>query len=134
MSGGVKYDQNKAPMDLLPNEALMQISRVLDMGAKKYGRYNWRKGMDWSRVISASMRHLTAFNDGEDIDPESGISHVAHAACNLMFLLTYIVEHPELDNRYDKEQKQERSGRTTGSIESIEESNQELKATGSESG
>ena len=103
MSEAKKFDSSKPSMDLLPAEALREITKALDFGAAKYGRFNWRKGIQWSRIVSASMRHLTAFNDGEDVDPESGLSHLAHLGCNVMFLLQYIKEHPELDDRYKAE-------------------------------
>lgn len=100
MSGGRKNDSEKPQMDLLDTTALVELAKVLDFGAKKYDRFNWKAGIKWSRVISAAMRHITAFNNGEDVDPETGISHMAHAMCNCMFLLNYIKEHPELDDRY----------------------------------
>ena len=52
------------------------------------------------RPLAAAMRHIMAFNDGEDKDPESGLSHLAHAACCIMFLLEFEKTHPELDDRY----------------------------------
>jgi hypothetical protein len=73
---------------------------VLKFGADKYAEHNWRKGFAWSRPLAAAMRHLTAFNDGEDKDPESGLSHLAHAACCIMFLLEFEKTHKELDDRY----------------------------------
>jgi len=108
---GVKYDQGKPEMDLLPREALVEIAKGFGFGANKYGRFNWRKGLHWSRVYSALQRHLTAWNAGEDFDPESKLNHLAHAGCNLMFLLTYLEEHPELDDRYGKEAQKEESRR-----------------------
>ena len=100
MSSGVKHDSEKPRMDLLSTKALIQVAKVMGMGAKKYGDSNWRGGLAWSRVIGAALRHLTAFNDGENIDPESGLSHIAHLSCCAMFLLEYIETHPELDDRY----------------------------------
>lgn len=105
MSAGVKHDQDKPPMDLLSREALVQIANVMGYGAKKYSSHNWRGGLKWSRVIAAAMRHLQAFNDGEDTDPETGLSHAAHLGCCVMFLLEYIKTHPELDDRYKKPAK-----------------------------
>lgn len=105
MSTGIKNDKDKAPMNLLSTEALIQISRVMGAGAEKYSAHNWRGGLAWSRVIAASLRHITSFNDGEDLDPETGISHIAHAACGLMFLLDYLKSHPELDDRYKAVEK-----------------------------
>ena len=99
----IKFDTDKVPMHLLSNEALKQIAAVLDFGKEKYAAHNWRRGFDWSRVLSAAMRHLHAFNDGEDKDSESGLSHLAHAGCCLMFLLEFEKTHQELDDRY-KEQ------------------------------
>lgn len=99
-SEGIKYDSDKAPMSLLSREALEQTAQVLAFGAKKYAAHNWRKGFQWSRPLSAAQRHLLAFQDGEDKDPESGLSHLAHAACCIMFLLEFEKTHPELDDRY----------------------------------
>ena len=78
-----------------------QTAAVLKFGAIKYAEHNWRKGFTWSRPLAAAMRHITAFNDGEDKDPESGLSHLAHAACCIMFLLEFEKTHPELDDRYN---------------------------------
>jgi hypothetical protein len=95
-----KHDQKKAPMELLPTAGLVEIARVLDFGRHKYAAWNWADGMAWSRLIGATMRHLSAFNAGEDKDPESGLSHLAHAGCNLMFLLQYINSNLGQDDRY----------------------------------
>ncbi len=81
-------------------EALNQTAAVLKFGADKYHAHNWRDGFVWSRPLAAAMRHIMAFNDGEDKDPESGLSHLAHAACCIMFLLEFEKTHPELDDRY----------------------------------
>lgn len=99
-AGAAKFDDSKIPLQLLPREGIEQIATVLGFGAQKYAAHNWRQGMDWSRLVGAALRHLTAFNDGEDLDPESGLSHIAHAGCCVMFLLQYIKDHPELDDRY----------------------------------
>lgn len=96
----IKHDQSKLPMHLLSTTALEEVAKVLQFGAEKYEAHNWRKGFVWSRTISAAMRHILAFNSGEDRDPESGLSHVAHAMCCLMFLLEFEKTRPELDDRY----------------------------------
>jgi hypothetical protein len=101
-TGAVKHDQGKAPMDLLPRSFLVGVAEVLDFGAKKYASHNWRKGMKWSRPYSAALRHLTAWNDGEDKDPESGLLHLKHAACNLAFLIEFIEKQIGEDDRYKK--------------------------------
>ena len=96
----IKHDQDKLPLHLLSTEAMNQTAAVLAFGAQKYAEHNWRNGFAWSRPLSAAMRHITAFNDGEDRDPESGLSHLAHAACCIMFLLEFEKTHPHLDDRY----------------------------------
>lgn len=96
----LKFDGDKLPLHLLSTEAMNQTAAVLKFGAQKYAEHNWRNGFAWSRPLSAAMRHITAFNAGEDIDPESGLSHLAHAACCIMFLLEFEKTHPHLDDRY----------------------------------
>ena len=96
----LKFDQDKLPLNLLSTEALNQTAAVLKFGADKYAEHNWRHGFAWSRPLAAAMRHLHAFNDGEDRDPESGLSHLAHCMCCIMFLLEFQKTHPELDDRY----------------------------------
>lgn len=100
LGSALKFDGDKLPLNLLSTEAMNQTAAVLKFGAQKYAEHNWRKGFTWSRPLAAAMRHLTAFNDGEDKDPESGLSHLAHAACCIMFLLEFEKTHPELDDRY----------------------------------
>jgi len=96
----MKFDTDKLPVNLLSSEALLQTAAVLKFGADKYHAHNWRDGFAWSRPLAAAMRHIMAYNDGEDKDPESGLSHLAHAACCIMFLLEFEKTHPELDDRY----------------------------------
>lgn len=99
-TGGLKYDTGKPPMSLIDRHALEAIAQVLAFGANKYAAHNWRKGIQYSRLLDAALRHLYAFADGEDLDPESGLSHVAHAGCCIVFLLGMIQDHPELDDRH----------------------------------
>lgn len=77
----------KAPLQLIPPYALEQTAWVHKFGAERYEAYNWRKtGVCATTYVSAIMRHLNAWRDGEDLDPESGISHIAHIAssCNIL--------------------------------------------------
>lgn len=89
VSAGVKYDQGKLPWHLLPGDAVEPVLRVLSYGADKYAPRNWEKGMAWSRPFGAMMRHMWAWWMGEDKDKETGETHLAHAACCLLFLLAY---------------------------------------------
>jgi hypothetical protein len=99
---GKKYDNEKPPISLVPTSGIVRTAEVLAFGAKKYDPHNWRKGFEWSRLISAAQRHLLAFNDGEDLDPESGLNHIAHASCCVMFLLEHIEKGLGSDDRYKK--------------------------------
>ena len=96
---GVKYDQDKLRFDLVPTYPQEQYVKVLTMGSKKYGDRNWEKGMKWSRLLASAERHLHAWKCGEDIDPESGLQHLAHAMTNLAFLLEFTNSYPQGDDR-----------------------------------
>jgi hypothetical protein len=84
---GRKHDQAKPRWDLLPVGPVLDIVRVLTFGAGKYADDNWQHVPDARRrYYAAAMRHLTAWWDGERTDEETGISHLAHAGCCLLFL------------------------------------------------
>ena len=89
MTEGRKDDTGKDPWDLAPWDAFRAIVGVLALGAKKYAPRNWERGMAWSRLYAATLRHLTAWWAGETSDPETGHSHLAHAACCVCFLIAY---------------------------------------------
>lgn len=85
--GGVKYDDGKVDLTLVPLIALEAEARALMFGEKKYGRYNYTQGFDSSRLTAAALRHLYAHVNGVDVDPESGLLHLGHArACLAMHL------------------------------------------------
>lgn len=86
---GVKHDDGKLRWDLLPPDALDEVVRVYTLGALKYGDRNWEKGMRWGRIFAAIMRHLWAWWRGERFDPETGITHLAHAAWGCLTLIAY---------------------------------------------
>jgi hypothetical protein len=90
MMEGKKHDQDKPDWTLLPFRSLLPVIRVMQFGAGKYGRDNWRQVQDIKRrYLAAAFRHLSAYSDGEKVDQESGESHLAHAVCCLLFLLWY---------------------------------------------
>lgn len=138
-AGGTKYDDGKAPLWLVPWEALRDrvapdcavmacalvswarreegsssrlrstlspervagAAEVLAFGAEKYAAWNWEKGFKFTRVASAGLRHaLWIPNDGPT-DPESGLSHSYHLACNVIFAVTLDERHSstEWDDR-----------------------------------
>lgn len=94
------YDTGKPRLELLDPYAMRQVGLVLAFGAKKYpSAKNWMKGLQYTRLLGSTLRHVFAFIGGEDLDPESGLPHPAHAMCCLMFLLGMTQIHPELDDR-----------------------------------
>jgi hypothetical protein len=85
---GMKFDAGKLDYTLVPWDGLEEIVKVLEFGAKKYARENWRfVKFGETRYMAAAFRHLIAYQNNEDVDPETGLSHLAHAGCCLLFLL-----------------------------------------------
>ena len=106
--GGVKFDLGKPRWGLLSWPAIRELVKVLTYGAKKYRDHNWATGMAYSRNLDACLRHITSWASGQKLDPETGLNHLAHAMCCLMFLLTYDLNPEEYaDNNdlftYDKD-------------------------------
>ncbi len=102
----VKHDGDKPTRpELVPYDAVDFLGRVLKHGAAKYGDHNWLKGTEWSRYLGAAERHLGAFKNGEDADPESGLPHLAHALCCIAFLLVYQLRAVGTDDRHKWERE-----------------------------
>lgn len=89
--GGMKYDGGKPRMALVFDgmpRALEAVGQVLTFGAQKYAAHSWQTVPEGEeRYKSALLRHLTAVGRGEELDSESGLHHLAHAACNALFIL-----------------------------------------------
>ena len=98
-TGALKADGNKLRYDLIPAGPLKEVVKILSYGSLKYDDRNWEKGMKWSRPFGAAMRPLWAWWGGETLDEDTGCSHVAHAAVNLLFLLEFENTKPEFDDR-----------------------------------
>lgn len=89
----------QAAMVALGDDIWNECAGVFNYGRKKYAEWNWAKGMQWSIPVGCAARHLMAIIDGEETDPESGLSHRGHAACNIVMLLQYQLSYPEGDDR-----------------------------------
>lgn len=95
------FDEGKPPLACLPPEGMRAVARVQAYGHVKYGDFsNYRKGLEISRNASCAIRHIMAVMDGEDLDPESGEHHFAHACARLMFALQNIKDGTVIDDRY----------------------------------
>lgn len=100
-----KFDAHKVRVDLLPVYPMTAIAQVFTFGAQKYFADSYRQGetVAWSRTYGSILRHLFAFWEGEDLDPESGMPHLAHAATQLMILMEHTKYNVNKDDRYKRE-------------------------------
>ncbi len=89
-----KEHEDKDPYELIPFKALHEVVKVLGFGKNKHGIDNWRGIEDTQCFIGAALRHICAWQRGEQVDAETGIDHLAHAVCDLLFVqeLKYIKE------------------------------------------
>lgn len=99
MSEGVKHDQDKPRIELVPPDAISGIGHVMSYGAKKYGDRNWEKGIAPSRLLGACLRHLLAWSFGENQDPESGLPHLWHAGASVLMLIATVNRNLAPDDR-----------------------------------
>lgn len=99
---GLKFDGEKPDMSLLSSIAIAKVAAVMTYGKTKYSAHNWRGGIVYSRLLAAALRHVFSYLGGESKDPETGLSHLAHAMCCLMMVLEFEETSPELDDRFKK--------------------------------
>ena len=96
----IKYDHGKDQFSLLPSDALRAVVRVFMYGAAKYSAHNYVRGMNWTRIADAMLRHVFAWLEGEDNDLESGHSHLAHGVCCGLMLLVLVLRGKGTDDRF----------------------------------
>lgn len=95
-----QYGDLKVPLQLVPAAATAYMAMGLKEGARKYGPFNWREtDVEAMTYVGAVLRHLSAYVDGEDIDPESGNPHLAHAMASLAILVDASEGDTLIDNR-----------------------------------
>lgn len=102
---GKKFDSGKPKLSLVNKETLNGIARAMEHGANKYGRDNYKKGMQWTRVADALLRHTTAWLSGEETDTESGLNHLYHSGACINMLIYYIENQVGLDDRSTSEEQ-----------------------------
>ena len=128
-AGGAKFDAGKPQWDLLEYRVLEDVVKVLTFGAQKYGVNNWVDVPNARRrYFAATMRHLAAWKQSEIMDPESGLPHLAHAICSLMFLASRKLkdgkESQESSERRDPENEEsslERLPLSSGTKKEVEQ-------------
>lgn len=110
MEAGHKDEGKLGLQFILAMPGLDQVAKVGDYGAKKYDQWNYTKGMPWMKLLGSCSRHLASFIRGQDLDPESGLPHMAHLAYNALILLGYMEVHRAQDNRFKSETKPSSTG------------------------
>lgn len=96
------FDSHKPRVEQLPAGALMEVAKVFTYGAKKYGDHNWARywgEWQWGQLIGSTLRHVYAWMMREDLDRESGLPHLDHAAANLLMLIDLIKAGNTSDDR-----------------------------------
>lgn len=91
-----RYNKGKPKYSFLDLNSFEDCVKVLEFGAEKYSRDNWKKGFPVFEILDSMLRHISAIQRGEFIDPESGLPHHGHISCNAMFLEHTIKNHPDL--------------------------------------
>lgn len=97
-SQALRFNEGKPKLSFIDLGSMEDMARVLEFGAKKYDRNNWKKGLPYSSILDSMMRHIAALQKGELIDPESGLPHHGHISCNAMFLEYCIKNCPDKDD------------------------------------
>tara|TARA_R110000851_G_scaffold160786_1_gene304084 strand:+ start:9975 stop:10316 length:342 start_codon:yes stop_codon:yes gene_type:complete len=97
---GKRFNTGKLRWSLVSWKALEPMVHVLMFGAQKYDSWNWVKGLKITEVADSLQRHLNAFIQGENDDPESKLSHVGHIMCNAMFISYMYLFKPDMDDRH----------------------------------
>lgn len=106
MSRGNKFNSGKPRMSLIPGIALRAVAMVYNYGEIKYAAWNWAKGIPFSELIDATERHISYFKDGENLDRESNLHHLAHACFGLLCILYFMsIGRSDLDDRLKRDRK-----------------------------
>jgi hypothetical protein len=94
-----RFNDSKRQWNLMHLPSFEPMVQVLEYGAKKYSPNQWKKGFPITEIYDSLMRHMIAFMNGEDNDPESGLPHIGHIQCNIMFMAYVKENHPKFDDR-----------------------------------
>lgn len=101
----LRFNTGKIQTKEIDPDFVLGIGDVLTKSREKYPAFNWCKPTPFSVPYESMMRHLMAFQKGEEFDVESGKHHLLHVATNVMFLYYQLMNHPEMDDRGFKKEK-----------------------------
>lgn len=93
------FSIGKPELHQIPRWVLWQVAKVCMYGALKYGKWNWRLGMQWSQVLDSNQRHIDDWWEGQNLDHESKLHHLDHAICDLIILRWYTRHYQKGDDR-----------------------------------
>lgn len=100
-TGSLRYNKGKPEVSQLDPRFIQELADLMTASAEKYGKYNWALGQEYHTPFDSCMRHMLKFIKGEDLDDESGKSHLLHAAANIMILWnSWKKNDKELDTRF----------------------------------
>lgn len=105
MTGPVKHNSGKVRLSLAMGPGFVEVGKAMTYGATKYSPHNYSNGEGLPRLdlVDAAARHIAAYIDGQDIDPESGLLHLAHAGASILMVLDLIQRGKGKDGRYVRE-------------------------------
>lgn len=103
---GTKFNGGKPRMSLLPLGPLKAVAMTYNYGEIKYDTHNWTKGIPFSELLDAALRHISDFAEGENLDKESNLHHLAHAIFCLLAILWFMLRNKKkLDDRVIKDKR-----------------------------
>lgn len=95
-----RFNEGKLKWSLVSWRALEPMVQVLMFGTIKYSPNNWKQGLRYTEILESMQRHMNAFIEGEDDDPDSKLNHVGHILCNAMFLSYMFLFKKDMDDRH----------------------------------
>lgn len=101
----LRYNEGKPQWSLVHMKSLEPLVRVLEFGAAKYDRHNWKKGLDLDKILDSMQRHLAKVIDGEEYDDESKLEHMGHIMANAMFYTYFSNINKSVEEGEDAEGK-----------------------------
>ena len=125
--GGLRYNTGKAQIHQVPTSLINGVAKVLMYGAQKYEKGNFRKGMDWTTPYDCLQRHMMRWLDGEQLDEESNLPHLYHAAANIAMLIEYSETCKELDDRFTGEKNEYSTSFESHDFNSIKKQDDKLE-------
>ena len=108
MAKGRKNDQEKPMLAYIPKEAIWETGKAFSYGQLKYNKWNYKNGLEITRTVSAALRHIYQFMDGENFDKESKSLHLGNAIAGLSMAIDTYYNHKDKDDRFKKNKRKKK--------------------------